>query len=122
MSVRPLRFRRDDVCRLTFINGRIMRGKIAAISLMLSLGWATGTFGAEVAAPPVWRIDQARAEYTIKIHGFESVTGLVQDKAGVWRGRAWQYNRQQDVLIDQSGNFDVIADLPDDEQNKIASP
>jgi len=99
-----------------------MREKLAAVSLILLLMRAGGASAAEAAAPPVWRIDQARAEYTIKVHGFYAVTDLAQDKAGNWRARAWQYSRQLDVQVDQSGNFDVIADLPGDEQNKIPSP
>jgi hypothetical protein len=99
-----------------------MRKKLAAVTLILLLMRASGASAAEAAAPPVWRIDQARAEYTIKVHGFYAVTDLAQDKAGTWRARAWQYSRQLDVQVDQNGNFDVIADLPGDEQNKIPSP
>ena len=99
-----------------------MREKLAAVSLILLLMQVSEASAAEAAAPPVWRIDQARAEYTIKVHGFYAVTDLAQDKAGTWRARAWQYSRQLDVQVDQNGNFDVIADLPGDQQNKIASP
>ena len=99
-----------------------MRKKLAAVTPILLLMRASGASAAEAAAPPVWRIDQARAEYTIKVHGFYAVTDLAQDKAGTSRARAWQYSRQLDVQVDQNGNFDVIADLPGDEQNKIPSP
>ena len=99
-----------------------MRKKLAAVTPILLLMRASGASAAEAAAPPVWRIDQARAEYTIKVHGFYAVTDLAQDQAGTSRARAWQYSRQLDVQVDQNSNFDVIAHLPGDEQNKIPSP
>lgn len=100
-----------------------MRWTVAAFTLAFSAAvGATCAHAADAAAAPAWRIDKERAEYTIKVHGYDAVTDLTQDKAGVWRARAWQYNKQLDVQVDQRGNFDVIADLPAPELNKVSPP
>ena len=94
---------------------RLIRNFVIISSLV------TFVFGAAVAAEPAFetladhpnaaandtivRNDGQRTRELIEAHGYDHVSGLIQDHAGVWRGTAVRYGKTVDVEVDQNGNF-----------------
>lgn len=86
---------------------------VVALTAMLILVSSAPSAGAEEEIVK-WRVDEARAVWTIEAHGYYAVRGLKQDPKGIWSARAWQYGRLSIVQVDQQGNFDVMGPpIPD---------
>lgn len=94
----------------TYLRGQHGANLRRGLTMVLSILCCIANMNVEAADGVAdWRIDKARAQWTIEAHGFYAVTALVRDTQGVWRGRAWQYGRLSIVEVDDQGNFDVVT-------------
>ncbi|GAB4072557.1 PepSY domain-containing protein [Ancylobacter sonchi] len=92
---------------------------VAAIAIALSSPALAQTANPEPATPAVTTPEapppaepakgansftEAQAKSRIEAKGFSSITGLMKDKDGVWRGKAMKAGASHDVALDYQGN------------------